>query len=134
MEDRFHLNSNPKEYEKLNAFMSYNRIEIAEINNDMILLKHVMDKNSVNLNGTAHGGLLMTMTDVAAGTLVRKNGDNCATSSFTINFLRPSKGGTIYCRGEYIKRGKRINVMHTWCYDENDTLLCDAVVNMCFIE
>ena len=133
MEDRFHLD-NFKLHEHLNRFMEYNRIEIYELSEDKITLRHEVNENSLNINGSVHGGLLTTMMDIAAGTLVRKGGNNCTTCNLNVNFLRPAKGKFVYAKGEFLKHGKRINVMHAYCVDENDVLLADAVVNMCYID
>lgn len=132
MEDRFHLDDF-KLYAHLNRFMEYNRIEMAELTKDRVVLTHTIDENSVNINGNAHGGLLMTMMDIAASVLVRKNGDNCATNAMTTNFLRPGHG-KIFAEAEFVKRGRRINVLHAWCYDESGIILCDSSVNLCQID
>ncbi len=131
-EDRFHLDD-LKLYTHLNGFMEYNRIEFVELDEEHCILKHEINKDSMNINGNAHGGLLMTMIDIAVSTVIRKNGENCATNSFNINFLRPAHG-TVYAKAEFIKRGNRINVMHGWCYNDDGVILCDAVANMCKID
>ena len=132
MSERFQFN-NFKEYEHANRYMEFNRIEFVELEEDHCILRHIPDENSLNINGLIHGGLLATMMDVAAATMVRKSGNNCSTAGFTVNYLRPGKG-TVYAKAEYIKRGKRLNVVHSYCYDESGTLISDAVVTLCLID
>ena len=132
MENRFHLDD-LKLYAHLNRFMEYNHIEFVELTDDYCILKHDATEDSMNINGNVHGGLLMTMCDVAVSTLIRKQGENCATNSFNINYLRPGHG-IVYAKAEFVKKGRRINVMHAWCYDEEGKILCDAVANMCQID
>jgi len=129
---RFHLDD-WQEYARLNSFMGYNNIEISELDEDHSLLKHIVNENSVNINGNAHGGLTATMMDIAAAILVRKNGTNCATSSMHTSFLRPGHG-TLFARAEFVKRGKKLNVVHAFVYDEADQLIADATVNMFVID
>ena len=132
MEDRFHLN-NLKEYAHLNRFMEYNRIEFVDLTEDQCILKHETNEESRNINGIAHGGILFTMVDIAASTLVRKGGTNCSTANVSINYFRPGNG-TIYAKAEFLKRGRRLNVVHSWCYGENNEVICDAVVTLCLID
>ncbi len=132
MEDRFHLDDF-KLYAHLNRFMEYNRIELVELSAERAVLRHISDENSLNINGIAHGGLLMSMMDIAASVLVRTQGENCATNTMSSNFLRPARG-TIYAEAEFVKRGRRINVVHAWCYGEDGELFCDSSVNLCRVD
>ncbi len=132
MENRFHLDDY-KMYVHLNRFLEHNNIEILDISEDSCTLRHVSTEESLNINGVVHGGLLATMLDAAACILPRYRNLNTATNVLNINFLRPGRG-TLYAKAEFVKRGKRIDVVHSWVYDEEDNIICDAIINMCRID
>lgn len=73
-------------------------------------------------NGFAHGGTLMTLSDIVAGfaafTLV-KEGEHVVTAEIKVSCLRPGKGSELIGKGWVIKPGKNIHFCESevWAVD-----------------
>ena len=79
-------------------------------------------------NGAIHGGALCTMIDTVGGTAAASHGDNCTTSTITIQYLRASRSkGKLRCVARELKAGKRICSIQAEVYDEDGTLLTVAL-------
>jgi acyl-CoA thioesterase len=64
-----------------------------------------------NPQGVAHGGVAYALADTAMGTAlygVMEEGQFCATIAITINYIAPIHQGTLECRANVVKVGKRV--------------------------
>lgn len=86
--------------------------------------------------GFAHGGLVATMADLAAGfaavTLV-PDGTGVVTAELKTTYLRPGIGSTLRAVGWVLKPGRRLHFCEAevWC---NDVLVAKASATMAVVE
>lgn len=75
------------EYKEKNHFMTYNGIEPIHAGENDSEVRVELKKEGMNLGGYAHGGLLATLTDCAAGMAARGDGRRYVTQSMNMNFI-----------------------------------------------
>lgn len=117
-------------YKEKNHFMTYNSIEPIFAGEDSSEVAVTLSEKGVNLSGYAHGGLLMTLADCAAGMAARGDGRNYVTQSVHMNFISNIKQGTIHAKGQVIHRGRTVTSVRVTITDERNVLMADATVNM----
>lgn len=117
-------------YRSSNPFMDYNHIEAVMTEPDNGEVKVVLQPDSLNVHGVAHGGLLFTLADCVAGLTARSDNRAYVTQSAHINFIRNVAEGTIYARGRTISRGRTIVIVRVEITTGDGTLLADGTVDM----
>lgn len=117
-------------YKEKNHFMTYNMIEPIFADEDSSEVVVTLSENGENLSGYAHGGLLMTMADCAAGMAARGDGRDYVTQAVHMNFISNIKKGTIHAKGQVIHRGRTVVSVRVTITDEGNVLMADATVNM----
>lgn len=103
-------------------YNKYNHIYTTDIGPDFSVVEVELRPESVNPLGMAHGGLVYSLCDVAAGVAVGQRARTFVTLSGSLNFLRPGKGKKLRCEGRIIKPGRTVNVVETSVYDDSGTL------------
>lgn len=82
----------------------------------------------INLQGTVHGGILLTLADVTGGTAACTYGNIVATVDNSYHFLRAGKDVTkLTARAEVIKAGRKIMVFDVKVTDQNGKLLGEGI-------
>lgn len=79
--------------------------------------------NSLNINGTLHGGVIFTMADVAAGCAARSHGISVTTLSSNINFIKTAQSGKVRAIANEIHKGRTTGVYRVEVFGEKDLLL-----------
>lgn len=70
-----------------------------------------VEKHHLNSQEIVHGGVLLSMMDLAMGAAASSYGSAVVTMDLQYRFFRPARlGETIYARGEVLKNGKTIVV------------------------
>lgn len=83
-----------------------------------------VEKSDLNAGGGAHGGLLFTIADTAAGTAMASYGHFTVTVSATYNYLRGAKEGDILTsEARVIKQGNTLCVLDVTVKNQNDVLI-----------
>lgn len=103
-------------------YNKYNHIYTTDIGPDFSVVEVELRPESLNPLGMAHGGLVYSLCDVAAGVVVGQRARTFVTLSGSLNFLRPGKGKRLRCEGRIIKPGRTVNVVETSVYDDSGTL------------
>ena len=112
-------------------YIQYNGIKIDTICMEEATMHLDMRHEYENPYGMAHGGLLFTLVDTTAGTTARADGRKYVTLNANINYLRSGKGsGRIRSCGKVVHRGRTTTVVDVSVKDEEDQVLCTAVVTM----
>ncbi len=83
-----------------------------------------------NNYGYAHGGFLMTLSDVAAGLTAFTDGRNYVTQSSNFQFLGNVKSGMVLAEGTVLHRGKTVTSVRVEVTDESGKLLCEGLFSM----
>ena len=98
-------------------YNKYNHIYTTDIGPDFSVVEVELRPESLNPLGMAHGGLVYSLCDVAAGVAVGQRVKTFVTLSGSLSFLRPGKGKRLRCEGRIIKSGRTVNVVETSVYD-----------------
>ncbi len=89
-------------------------------------LRLVLEPKHGNSHGTAHGGLLCTLLDVAMSTAVRLGvGQSVVTVDMQTRFLRPGRG-TLLAEGWVVKGGRSISFCEAEVRDASGELVASA--------
>lgn len=107
-------------------FNSHNGIKLTEISDGFASCKVELTPNSMNAQGFAHGGMIFSLLDVAAGYAAAYIDRRLVTQSANISFLRPAIGEYLIAKAEPIKVGKTISVVEARAYDNQDRLVAHA--------
>lgn len=89
-----------------------------------------------NLNplGNAHGGVIFSLCDVAAGTAAASSGRVGVTLNASINYLRPGKQGqSLIAKTREIKTGRTTAVYGVDVTSEDGTEVASATFTMYYI-
>ena len=74
-----------------------------------LVVAMTVDERHENFHGVTHGGVAMTLLDMAMGGAVRRtlaNNETCASININTDFLRPAPRGRLVARGRVDKRGR----------------------------
>ena len=124
------VSMDPKEYTDSNPYLKYNHIEVVEISPECSVVQVKICGDSLNVNGTVHGGLIFTMADCVAGITARADGRMYATQSAHINFIGNVTAGTLTAKGILVKRGRKVVIIHVPVTDESGKLLAEATLDI----
>jgi acyl-CoA thioesterase len=109
------------------TYSKHSGIRVTKIGNQYCEAEVTLAPYYCNHYGTAHGGLMFTMCDMAAGIAVSYNPNNTPfTLSSSIEFLASTKSGVIRAVGTCVKRGKSVAFAEAKVYDDNGQLLATA--------
>lgn len=85
-----------------------------------------VEKHHLNSQNIVHGGVLLSMMDLAMGAAVSSLGGSVVTMDVQYRFFRPARlGEIIVARGQVLKNGKTIAVTKGMLYLD-DTVLGEA--------
>ncbi|MDO4961544.1 MAG: PaaI family thioesterase [Eubacteriales bacterium] len=88
----------------------------------------VIKPEFINLQGTIHGGILLTLADVTGGTAACSYGKIVATVDNSYHFLRASKTTTrLTAEASTIKAGRRIIVVDVKVRDQDGELMGEGI-------
>lgn len=79
----------------INSFLGYNRhngVTLVELEEGRSVVEAKLTRESMNPQGTAHGGLIFSLADTAAGCACMSRGRTAVTLSAAANYLAPGKG------------------------------------------
>ncbi len=108
-------------------FNLHNGIKLKEIKDNYASCTVELTSELINAQGFAHGGIVFSICDVAAGFAAASIDRRLVTQSATISYLRPATlGSTLTAKAEPIKLGKTISVVEARVTDEQDRLIAHA--------
>ncbi len=111
-------------------YLGHNGIVVDCIETDHAVLHVDMRPELANPYGMAHGGLLFTLIDTAAGAVARTDGREYVTLNANANYLRNTTAGRITADAHLVRRGKTATVVDVAVTDEKGTLLTTGTVTM----
>ena len=131
-----HLEARIREKLKRQHFMHLIGADITRIESGRIEAELVLGVQHQQQRGFAHGGLVATMADLAAGfaalTLVPET-FGVVTSDLKVSYLNPGVGQRIKAIGWVLKAGRRLHFCEAevWC---DEVLIAKASATMAVIE
>ena len=90
-------------------------------------LRVKLEAHHMNQLGIAHGGITMTLLDVAVGTAARSGSNKSAvmTLDMQTQFISPGRG-TLLAEGRVVKEGRSLVFVEADVHDEAGTLVAKA--------
>ena len=116
------------------GFIKHNNYKVEEVTNEYCKMSVELTENTINPNGTAHGGLIFGLADTTMGVLARTTGRNIVTINAQIDYLKPGKGNKITCIAEPLKVGKSTAVYRASIYNEEETLISTVTGTFFFLD
>ena len=111
-------------------YNKYNHIFVTDVEPESA----VVEAESLNLLGMAHGGFVYSMCDVAAGVIIAQYADKFVTLSGNLYFMRQSKGKKLRCEARIIKRGRTVNVVDTCVFDDSGAVTAKGTFEIYIME
>ncbi|MFB0919643.1 MAG: PaaI family thioesterase [Oscillospiraceae bacterium] len=111
-------------------FNYHNGIKITEFRDNFAACRVELSPEAINAQGMAHGGLIFSMCDVAAGFAAASIDRRCVTQAANIYFLRPAQGAYLIAKAEPIKVGKTVSVIEAKVYDDKERLVAEATFSI----
>jgi uncharacterized protein (TIGR00369 family) len=108
------------------GFHTWMGIRVVDVGEGTIDLALDVAEHHMNLQGLVHGGVLATLADTAAGLAVRTTiepGSGHVTVDLSMQYVRPTRGGTLHAHGSVAKRGSRFVFADADVTDEAGVLL-----------
>ena len=113
-------------------------IEYREASVGRCLVGLQMDERLLNPQGFAHGGLLATLMDVAAGSVglfAHGQARPMVTQSCEIHYLRPVSGPLVLAEGRCLKAGRRSAVVQVDVRENDSARVCaTGIFEICYLD
>ena len=118
-----------------NAFMLHNHIRAVELNAETARAVVMPGPDALNSMGTVHGALMMTLAEVAAGSLARSDGRTYVSVDAGFRLISGGKAGTeIEARAEVVKRGRTLCFIRSRVFQNGKLLLEGDITFYCMGE
>ena len=116
------------------GFISHNNIRLVSIDNSHCTLEVSLNVNTKNVWGTAHGGLIFTLADTAAGALGRmiRSGENLTTDASIHYYRSTSESQKLSATSKVRKLGKNLVFFSVSIEDEKRREIAAAEITMFF--
>ncbi len=105
-------------------FMRAVGIQLEDIEPGYVTARLPLEQRHLQQDGNAHGGVIMTLLDVAMGfaafTLVEPH-QHVVSGQMDIHFLRPGRGERLWAEGRVIKAGRRLSFCEGQVWAEHGT-------------
>lgn len=88
-----------------------------------------MEPLYLNSIGIVHGGIICSLADIAMGNLFgagENNKQKVVTVDMKTTYLKGAKGNYLLADAHLIKKGRRINHIDCFIYDENNEMVAKA--------
>lgn len=126
-----------RQIEMTNSFAGFNRhnqIQAVDVDDGVSVIEAPLTKDCLNPHGIAHGGLIFSLCDVAAGVAARSGGRNTVSQDASIYFLRPGVQTTkLTAKGRVIREGSRSGLAEAEVYTDDGTLIAKASVTIHYL-
>ncbi len=114
-------------------FNYHNGIKLIELKDNYASCRVAITPEEMNSQGMAHGGIVFSILDVAAGFAAAFVDRRLVTQAANVNFLRPAVGEYLFAEAEPIKVGKTIAVVESKAYDDQQRLVAYATFTVFYI-
>lgn len=119
-------------FNKNNHFMRYNGMKVVALKEGYAEVEMELGGNSLNVQGTLHGGAMFTLADAAAGSAAKSHGLVNFTIDGSINFIKAVKTGKVKAIANEIHRGRTTGLYKVEIIDENKNIVACCTFTMFF--
>lgn len=125
----------PIRHREESGFISYNNIKLVSIDTSHCTLEVPLSADTENVWGTAHGGLIFTLADTAAGALGRMlcSGENLTTDASIHYYRSTSESKKLSATSKVCKLGKNLAFFSVSVEDELHREIAVAEITMFFV-
>lgn len=119
------------------GFTTYCGLEFTELQEDRVVVSCPLRPELLNPMGIAHGGIIATVTDVAAGCMALiadGNTRSIVTQSCSIHYLSPGTGSALRAVGHVLRKGGRTCVVQVDCLTDADVLAATAIYEIAYVK
>ena len=120
----------------LSDFSAYCGLEVLEKDEEHCVVRVELRPELHNPAGNAHGGLIATLTDVAAGYVaILADHDRrwITTQSADIHYLRAGRGAYLQAESHLIRKGNRVCVVGVDVESDDGSLAATAIYEICYL-
>jgi uncharacterized protein (TIGR00369 family) len=129
-----HLNvDHAREYQKRIPFIQHLRIRTDELGKGTARLSVPVEANLMNSMGNVHGGVIMSLLDVALCTAARTlhpESVGVITINLSTSFIGVGSGSTLYADARVLKDGRSMSFVEGEAKNEDGSLVAKAVATV----
>ncbi len=122
---------------RLKGFNGFIGVEFTQVSDEKCVITCPLRPELLNPMGAVHGGVIATLTDVAAGTMALqqdRSAHSIVTQNCDIHYLRPGTGDRMWAESRLIRKGRRVCVVSVDCFSGDGALAATAVYEVCYLE
>ncbi len=115
----------------MNSFLGYNRrngVTLVEIGDGRSVVEVKLTRDSMNPQGTAHGGLIFSLADTAGGCACLTHGRGAVTLSGNVNYVRPGLGEYLRAEAEELHYGSKTAVYRVIVRDDQNKTVAEMTM------
>ena len=121
-------------YANPSLFNAHNGIRLTDVDDLYGAVEVTLTPQSMNPMKTAHGGLIFSLLDVAAGVAARSGGRMTVTQNANIYFLRPGVNTEkLTAKGRVIKEGRHTGLCEAEIFMDDGTLIAKGTATVFYI-
>ena len=122
-------------YENVSLFNAHNGIQLVDVDDHCSVVEVTLTPNSLNPLRTVHGGLILSLLDVATGVAARAGGRMTVTQNANIYYLRPGRNtGKLTAKGRVIKEGRQTGLCEAEIFDDDGTLIAKGTATVFYLD
>ena len=122
-----------REFQKRIPFIQHLRIHTDELDKGIARLSVPVEANLMNSMGNVHGGVIMSLLDVALCTAARTlhpESLGVITINMTTSFIGAGAGARLYADARVLKDGRSMSFVEGEAKNEDGTLVAKAVATV----
>ena len=122
-----------REYQKRIPFIQHLRIQTDELGKGTARLSVPVEANLMNSMGHVHGGVIMSLLDVALCTAARTlhpESVGVITINMTTSFIQAGNSAQLYADARVLKDGRSMSFVEAEAKNEDGTLVAKAVATV----
>lgn len=116
-------------------FNAHNGIRLIEVDDGYGVVEADLVPSAMNPRGTAHGGLVFSLVDVATGVAARALGRMTVTQNASIYFLRPGHNtAKLIAKGRVVKEGRQTGFCEAEVFTAEGVLIAKGSVSVFYLD
>jgi uncharacterized protein (TIGR00369 family) len=122
-----------REYQKKIPFLSHLKILTEELGEGTAKLSLPVEKHLTNSLGTVHGGVIMSLLDVALCTAARTlhpDSIGVVTIDLSTSFIGGGTGGKLLAEARVLKDGRTMSFVEAEARNEDGSLVAKAIATV----
>lgn len=111
--------------------VAYDNHELIVKEPGVVVVQTVVQNNSLNPYGNAHGGFLFTLCDSVAGGVAISLGVDAVTSTSSINYLKAARlNDKLTITGTCVHNGRKTKVVSVDIFNQKGEMICQGSFTM----